>query len=192
MWILILAACGFSACGSKQHTEGTAHQKSEFLRPGADAPALSGVDQRDQPVVLRTGTPTLVYFYPRDGTPGCTKEACAFRDAWQKYTAAGLRVIGVSADSAQRHRKFAAEHGLPYSLIADPEHVWSDAFGVGTFAGFDARRSFLIDAHDRVVKSYEDVDPGVHADQVLGDARQLGLVSAAPAGVGAGPSPAQP
>jgi peroxiredoxin Q/BCP len=168
------------ACGSKQHL------KNEFLTPGAQAPALASSDQNGDNVALHAGVPTLVYFYPRDGTPGCTREACAFRDVWQKYQSAGMRVIGVSADSAEKHRKFAQEHGLPFPLIADPDHVWSDAFGVGTFAGFDARVSFLIDTHDRIVKSYKDVDPGVHADQVLADAQQLGLIQAQPA------APAQP
>jgi len=169
-----------AACGSKQHGDG-ASEKHAFLTAGAEVPALVRVDHRGQVVSLRSQTPTLVYFYPRDGTPGCTKEACAFRDAWQKYDAAGVRVIGVSSDSEEDHRKFAEEHALPFSLIADPEHVWSDAFGVGTFAGLDSRVSFLIDSRGKIVKSYEDVDPGVHAEEVLADAQRLGLTGHAEA-----------
>jgi peroxiredoxin Q/BCP len=120
----------------------------------------------------------LVYFYPRAGTPGCTKEACAFRDAWESFSKAGVRVVGVSSDPGERQQKFAKEHQLPFSLISDPDHVWSDAFGVGSFLGFDARISFLIDGEARIAKVYEDVDPGVHAEDVLEDVKKLGLAQA--------------
>jgi peroxiredoxin Q/BCP len=186
----LACVCSAIGCGSKQHNDSSAPDKHALLTQGAEVPPLVRVDHRGQIVSLRSETPTLVYFYPRDGTPGCTKEACAFRDVWQKYEVAGLRVIGVSSDSEDDHRKFAEEHGLPFSLIADPEHVWSGAFGVGTFAGMDARVSFLVDAQSHIVKAYEDVDPGVHAEQVLTDAQALGLTP--PPGVTTGaPEPAQ-
>jgi peroxiredoxin Q/BCP len=139
-------------------------------------PALVRVDHRGEVVSLRGGPPTLLYFYPKDGTPGCTKEACAFRDSWEKYAASGLRVVGVSTDDEAHHRAFAEEHDLPFSLIADPERAWSKGFGVGTFIGDKNERvSFLIDAGGKVAKVYQDVDPGVHATEVLSDAKQLGL-----------------
>ena len=127
-------------------------------------------------MALRAATPTLLYFFPKAGTPGCTKEACAIRDAWDDYQLSRLRVIGVSIDTDEEHRAFAKEHGLPFSLVSDPSHAWSDAFGVGTFDGLDERVSFLIDGSDRIVKVYEDVDPGVHAQEVLRDAKTLGLI----------------
>ena len=161
-----------------------------MLQAGDEVPALVRVDHNGKVVSLRSNVPTLVFFYPRDGTPGCTKEACAFRDAWQRYDAAGLRVIGVSADSEASHRKFAAEHSLPFSLIADPEHVWSNAFGVGSFLGMNSRKSFLLGADGRVAKTYEDVDPGVHASEVLDDAEQLGLTRKPPVFGGAAESDA--
>ncbi|MDB4976207.1 MAG: Thiol peroxidase, Bcp-type [Myxococcaceae bacterium] len=165
--LALLAACG----GSKAHTD-----RSKLLAVGAEVPALVRVDQRGEVVSLRGAPATLLYFYPKDGTPGCTKEACAFRDAWSKYEGAGLRIVGVSFDDDESHKKFAEEHQLPFPLIADPEHTWSDAFGVGRFMGTaDERVSFLIDASGHVVKVYEDVDPGVHADQVLADAKALAL-----------------
>jgi peroxiredoxin Q/BCP len=168
---LALAACGNGCGGAKGHTD-----QSKVLVVNAEVPALVRVDHRGQVVSLRGAPPTLLYFYPKDGTPGCTKEACAFRDAWQKYEQAGLRVVGVSIDDEKSHREFAEEHQLQFSLIADPEHTWSDAFGVGRFLGTaDERVSFLIDAAGKVKKVYEDVDPGVHADEVLADARALGL-----------------
>jgi peroxiredoxin Q/BCP len=165
----IMGACGGSQSASSN--------EKPLLAAGAEAPALVRVDHRGKVVTLR-GEPSVVYFYPKDGTPGCTKEACAFRDTWEKYEAAGLRVIGVSSDTEAEHRKFAEEHNLPFSLIADPEHAWSDAFGVGRHSlarSLDARVSFLIDAQGKVAKVYPDVDPGVHADQVLADAKALGI-----------------
>ena len=136
-FVLAIAACG----GQKPHSD-----RTKLLSVGTEVPALVRVDHRGEVVSLRSEQPTLLYFYPKDGTPGCTKEACAFRDAWDRYADAGLRVVGVSIDSEQRHREFADEYELPFSLIADPEHTWSDAFGVGRFMGSaDERGSFLID-----------------------------------------------
>jgi thioredoxin-dependent peroxiredoxin len=169
-----LWACG--ACGGRQ----SGGDEKKLLAVGSEVPALMRVDHTGKVVSLRAEQPSLVYFYPKDGTPGCTKEACAFRDSWQRYQTAGVRVIGVSTDSEEKHREFAKEHELPFSLIADPEHVWSDAFGVGPVSRLlpsaDARISFLIDAKGRVAKVYDDVDPGVHAAQVLTDAKALGVV----------------
>jgi thioredoxin-dependent peroxiredoxin len=171
-----LAALACGACGASQPAPAAQHT---LPSTGTEVPALARVDQRGQTVVLRAGVPTLLYFYPKNGTPGCTKEACAIRDAWNEYRLVQLRVIGVSVDSEESHRAFADEHGLPFSLISDPTHTWSNAFGVGTFkGGLDERVSFLIDAKNRIVKVYENVDPGVHASEVLDDARALGLTAA--------------
>ncbi|MFM2418915.1 MAG: hypothetical protein RL385_3638 [Pseudomonadota bacterium] len=173
--IVALLVLGASAC-TRSHHGGPTATEPQALGVGSDAPALVRVDHRGEVVALRNGAPTLIFFYPKDGTPGCTKEACAFRDAYARYSAENLRLIGVSSDDEAAHRKFAEEHSLPFSLIADTEHVWSKAFGVGTFAGLDARTSFLIDAAGKLVRIYDDVDPGVHAEQVIRDAATLGLV----------------
>jgi thioredoxin-dependent peroxiredoxin len=149
-----------AGCGAAQEQPTTPRALPSV---GTEVPALTRVDQRGQVVALRAGVPTLLYFFPKSGTPGCTKEACAIRDAWDDYLLSGLRVIGVSIDSDEVHRAFADEHGLPFSLVADPMHAWSDAFGVGTFNGLDERVSFLIDPNNRIAKVYEDVDPGVYA-----------------------------
>lgn len=172
----LLCAFLLAACGGKQ----THSDQSKLLPVGTEVPALVHTDHRGESVALRGGPPTLLYFYPKDGTPGCTKEACAFRDSWQRYTDAGLRVIGVSTDDDAHHREFAKEHDLPFSLIADPERAWSEALGVGKFFGDKNERvSFLIDDQGKVARVYADVDPGVHAEQVLKDATQLGLARAA-------------
>jgi len=158
-------------CGSVQRPDG-----GEGLLPvGAMVPELTRRDHAGAEVALRNGGVSVVYFYPRDGTPGCTREACAFRDAWERYRAAEVRVIGVSSDSDERHRAFAREHELPFSLVSDPDHTWSKAFGVSTVAGMDKRVSFLVDEAGKVAKVYEDVDPGVHANELLSDIAQLAV-----------------
>lgn len=146
-----------------------------LLSTGHPAPEVSGQDQDGKPVQLKSlrGKPVVVYFYPRDGTPGCTEEACAFRDVWSRYTSAGIVVIGVSTDDSASHKKFAQEYGLPFQLVADPQRIWARAFGVPTMLGMSSRVSFLIDRDGSIAKVYADVDPGVHANQVLADAGRL-------------------
>lgn len=172
---LALGVAVVSACHGEKGPVPVSPSKQATLVVGAEVPNLVRVDHRGQVLTLRNGEPTLVYFYPKDGTPGCTREACAFRDAWAQYQAAGLRVIGVSSDTDAAHRAFAAEHELPFSLVADPEHVWSSAFGVGTFAGLDARMSFLVGRDGKIAHVYTDVDPGVHAKEVIAEAARLGV-----------------
>lgn len=146
------------------------------LAMGDRVPALSANDHRGEAVELRamSGRTFVVYFYPRDGTPGCTKEACAFRDAWARYQQAGVDVIGVSTDSVASHREFATTHELPFSLISDREQRWSNAFGVRSTLGMTARVSFLVGPDGRIARVYPDVDPGVHAREILDDAAKLG------------------
>lgn len=122
------------------------------------------------------GRPVVVFFYPADGTPGCTTEACAFRDAWSRYTEAGVMVFGVSGDTQESKAAFAEKEKLPFPVLADPEHVWAKAFGVGSTLGMMERVTFLLDRDGKIAKVYPDVDPGVHAVQVLDDAKALGLV----------------
>jgi peroxiredoxin Q/BCP len=148
-----------------------------LLAPGSVVPDLSGPDQAGtmRRVADERGHPLVVFFYPKDGTPGCTKEACAFRDAWERYRQAGVQVFGVSADEQKSHEQFAKEQRLPFPIVADPGHAWSAAFGVTTRLGMDARVSFLVDGSGKVVKAYPRVDPGLHADEVLADAAALAV-----------------
>lgn len=145
------------------------------LPVGAAAPDLSGQDQagKAQSLHAERGHPVLVYFYPKDGTPGCTAEACAFRDAWDRYAKAGVTIFGVSGDDAASHARFAAEHKIPFPLIDDASLRWADGFGVSRMLGITSRVSFLIDGGGKVAKVYRDVDPGVHADEVLRDVAAL-------------------
>ena len=164
---LVAAGLLVAGCGAPQRPDGG----KGLLGAGASAPSVQGVDQNGAPVTLAAerGHPVVVYFYPKDGTPGCTKEACAFRDVWGKYQAAGVRVLGVSEDDQASHKKFADEHRLPFSLVAD-DGSWARSFGVSTTLGMPSRVTFLIDAEGKVAHVYPDVDPGVHAERVLGDA----------------------
>ncbi|WP_437585639.1 peroxiredoxin [Sorangium sp. So ce1000] len=119
------------------------------------------------------GRAVVVYFYPKDGTPGCTEEACAFRDAWDRFTQANVQVLGVSSDTRESHEAFATEHRLPFPILVDTDHTWATAFGVPMRLGSTARVTFLVDPDGKIAKVYPDVDPGVHADEVLKDAAQL-------------------
>ena len=115
------------------------------------------------------GKPVVVYFYPKDETPGCTKEACSFRDAWDALSKKGVVLIGISADTDESHRAFVANHKLPFLLVSDPKGVIAAKFGVPMHLGFESRQSFVIGADGNVKKIYRDVDVTVHAKQIEGD-----------------------
>lgn len=139
---------------------------------------LPNVSAPDQQGIVRNlsefrGKFVVVYFYPRDFTPGCTKEACAFRDIWNRYVEADVLVIGVSTDDQASKEKFAKEHRLPFPLIADTQKTWVEAFKVPTRLGAAARVTFILNPEGKIVKTYPEVDPGLHALQVLKDIETL-------------------
>lgn len=142
---------------------------SNLLAPGARAPDFRAQDQRNETVTLaaQRGHPVVLYFYPRDATPGCTREACAFRDVWARFEAVDARVLGVSTDDVASHASFAREHRLPFPLLADPDRAIMGAYGVGRVFGMASRVTFLIDREGVIRRVFPDVDPGVHATQVL-------------------------
>ncbi len=119
-------------------------------------------------VAALKGKAVVVYFYPKDETPGCTREACAFRDSWQAIAATGAVLVGVSADSVESHKSFAAHHGLPFLLVSDPDGTIGRAYGV-PFRGLHQRQTFVIGADGTVRKVYRTVDVSTHAAQILGD-----------------------
>ncbi len=170
---MVVAGAGLAAlsCGATQRPDGG----EGMLGAGAPAPDVSGVDQRGETRSTSdaAGGYLVVYFYPKDGTPGCTAEACAFRDAWLRYEKAGVMVYGVSADDRDSHAEFAEEHDIPFPLIADPDGTWTRAFGVSTFLGMTSRVTFVIGPERTIVATYPDVDPGVHATQLLDDIEAL-------------------
>jgi peroxiredoxin Q/BCP len=120
------------------------------------------------------GKPVVLYFYPKDDTPGCTVEACGFRDAYTEFEQRGAVVLGVSADDEASHTKFKEKYSLPFTLLADPEHQVADEYGVWgekkyagkTYWGV-MRSTFVIDAVGNVAKVMHNVKPDGHPDQVL-------------------------
>ena len=148
------------------------------LKIGDKAPAINLPDKDGKMHKLSdfNGKWVLVYFYPRDNTPGCTKEACAMRDNQASYKKAGAVVIGISTDSQRSHAKFIAKHDLPFLLLADEEKktvrdygVWGKKKFMGREFNGTKRMSFLIDPKGEVVKVYEKVKPAEHAQEVLDD-----------------------
>ncbi len=120
------------------------------------------------------GGPLVVYFYPKDDTPGCTNEASQFRDLYKQFVAKGARIVGVSRDSAESHRKFKAKYAIPFTLLADTDSKLCDAFGVivdknmyGKKTKGVARATFLIDAQGTIVKVWPKVNVDEHAEEVL-------------------------
>lgn len=121
------------------------------------------------------GRPVVLYFYPKDDTPGCTVEACNFRDDWGAYQAAGVIILGVSPDNPKKHAKFKEKYNLPFTLLADSDHAVCELYGVwgrkkmigreydGVF-----RTTFLIGADGMIVKVFEKVKPDGHSREILG------------------------
>lgn len=147
------------------------------------APAFSLPDQKGVTHKLADylGKWVLLYFYPKDDTPGCTKEACALRDAWAEFNKRGAVVLGVSIDPVKSHDKFAKKYKLPFTILADDHKTVVKKYGVWgrkTFLGRSyqgtKRTSFLIDPKGKIFKIYEKVKPPIHAEQVLLDLENLG------------------
>ncbi len=115
------------------------------------------------------GKPVVLYFYPKDDTPGCTRQACGIRDAWSEFQRAGAEVLGISADSQASHERFKAKYSLPFTLLADPEGTLGGPYGVAKEGKRSYERStFVIDPDGNVAKIMRRVSPDSHADEVLG------------------------
>ena len=120
------------------------------------------------------GKPVLLYFYPKDDTPGCTTEACEFRDDYAEYEKAGVVILGVSPDSPKSHKKFKEKYDLPFTLLSDKDHQICEVFGVWALKKMYGREyygvlrtSFLIDAEGKLLEIFENVKPKGHSQQVL-------------------------
>ena len=119
------------------------------------------------------GQRTVLYFYPKDDTPGCTKEACAFRDRMADYQEADIKVYGVSLDSPESHRKFREKYGLNFPLLTDEGGRAAEALGIMSEKGSARRVTFLLDPDGNIARVYPEVSPETHADEILADAGSL-------------------
>jgi peroxiredoxin Q/BCP len=151
---------------------------AEEIREGDPAPGFELKDQDGQLHSLEDYRDkwVAVYFYPKDDTPGCTTEACEFRDEIFAFKELDCQVLGVSLDDAVSHKAFADKFSLPFPLLADTDGTTSEAYGVKTkmFGMTVAKRqTFLIDPDGHIAKHYAKVDPDTHAQQVLSDLREL-------------------
>ena len=147
-----------------------------MVEQGKPAPDFELTSDAGEQVRLSSfrGRPVVLYFYPRDDTPGCTAQACGIRDAYGEFERAGAVVLGVSPDSEASHVKFRSKYDLPYTLLADPEHEVAEQYGVWvekknygkTSMGIE-RSTFVIDADGNVARVMRRVNPKTHADDVL-------------------------
>jgi len=155
---------------------------AEWVEAGAKAPpfSLKADDGATVKLADLAGSPVVLYFYPRDDTPGCTREACAFRDRKSELQALGARVLGVSPDSVERHQKFKAKYDLNFTLLADPDHKVAEKYGAWrektmygkTVLGIQ-RSTFLIGADGIVAKVWKAVKVDGHDEQVLAALKEL-------------------
>jgi thioredoxin-dependent peroxiredoxin len=126
------------------------------------------------------GQPLVLYFYPKDDTPGCTTQACTFRDDYSAYVDAGVTILGVSPDSPKSHAKFKEKYGLPFSLLADEDHSLADQYGVWgpkkfmgkSYEGVH-RTTFLIDAQGNIARVFESVKPAENSAEILEALKEL-------------------
>lgn len=152
------------------------------LKTGTKAPAFALPDQEGKKHSLAeyAGEWVLVYFYPKDDTPGCTKEACMIRDYFPNFKKLKAAVVGVSVDSVKSHEKFAKKYGLPFTLLSDEKKetvrkygVWGKKKFMGKTYEGTLRTSFLIDPKGKIAKIYENVKPEIHAEEVVEDLKKL-------------------
>lgn len=147
-----------------------------MIEEGKQAPPFALKTDTGETVSLESlrGKPVVLYFYPKDDTPGCTTQACGIRDAWGEFERAGAVVLGVSPDDESSHAKFREKFELPFPLLADTEHATAEDYGVWvekTYSGLTymgvERSTFVIDAEGKLAKVLRNVKPDTHADEVL-------------------------
>jgi peroxiredoxin Q/BCP len=156
---------------------------SDWIEVGETAPPFRLKSDDGSQIALKDlrGSPVVLYFYPKDDTPGCTKEACAFRDLKSKLTAAGAKVLGVSPDSVSSHEKFRDKYQLNFPLLADPDHKVTEQYGAWRERNMYGKRSmgvqratYLIDREGKVARVWKRVQVDGHDQQVLEAIQELG------------------
>jgi len=160
--------------------------ENDLPEVGSSAPDFSLPDQEGKMHTPseETGKWVLLYFYPKDDTPGCTMQACAIRDDYPSFENLGVKVFGISADSVKSHGKFVEKYHLPFTVLSDEEKITLTAYGVWQTKSFMGksymgilRTSFLIDPKGKIAKVYEKVKPTEHAGVVLQDLTELNKLS---------------
>ena len=155
---------------------------ADWLEPGKKAPAFTLTDDTGKKVRLTDlkGSPVVLYFYPRDDTPGCTKEACAFRDRYQELLELKVQLLGVSGDSAESHTRFREKYSLPFPLLVDADHAMSERYGAyreknmyGKKSMGIQRSTYLIDSDGKVVKVWKRVKVDGHDQKVIDEVKKL-------------------
>jgi len=158
---LLLASCG-----------GTA----ENIKEGMSAPQFSLSDQNGTKVSLadfKGKSPVVLYFYPKAGTPGCTKQACGIRDNFKKFEENGIKILGISVDDTKSLKEFEAEQKLNFTLLSDSDKKTSEAYGVLNKLGMSSRITFIIDKSGNIANILRDVDVSTHAETVFDLAKKL-------------------
>lgn len=163
-------------------TTGSDDRMSDWIEEGAKAPAFTLKADDGSKVKLSDlkGQPVVIYFYPKDDTPGCTKEACAFRDRSDELSDLGAKVFGVSTDSVESHVKFKQKYQLNFPLLSDPEHAMAEKYGAWREKNMYGKKSmgiqrstYLIDAEGKVVKVWKKVSVDGHDQQVIDALKEL-------------------
>lgn len=149
-----------------------------MLKIGTKAPWFEGVDENGNKVTLGdfAGRRLVLYFYPKDSTPGCTSEACSLRDNYERFIAQGYSVLGVSRDSAESHRRFIAKYQLPFHLVADTDltilkayEAWGEKTSFGKVSEGTLRTTYVIDEQGFIIDAIGKVNTKEHAGQILGN-----------------------
>jgi len=167
--ILCLLASALAGCAKSEQPQGSAPPPQTLLAEGTVAPPIDTTAHTGEHVTLAglRGKPVVLYFYPKDDTSGCTKEACEIRDAWQKFQEAGAVVLGVSTDDNASHVAFADKYKLPFQLLPDTGGAIAKAYGVPLRLGMVKRVTFIIDRAGKITKVFPDVNPAGHASEIL-------------------------
>jgi peroxiredoxin Q/BCP len=167
--ILCLLASALAGCAKSEQPQGSAAPPQTLLAEGTVAPPIDTTAHTGEHVTLAglRGKPVVLYFYPKDDTSGCTKEACEIRDAWQKFQEAGAVVLGVSTDDNASHVAFAEKYKLPFMLLPDTGGAIAKAYGVPVRLGMVKRVTFVIDRQGKIGKVFPDVNPAGHASEIL-------------------------
>ena len=168
-----LAGCsrGSSTTTTSTTTGATAGDVAGDVVVGKPPPDFSAKAHDGTEIKLSAlkGKSVVLYFYPKDETPGCTKEACAFRDAWKDLEKKGVVLVGISTDTTESHQAFAKHHELPFHLVSDETGTLAKSFGVPNRAGYLGRQTFVIGPDGNVKRIYREVDVTKHASEILAD-----------------------